>query len=420
MPHFDYKAVGPDGKSVSGSLEASDRKALVMRLTAKGLRPVSIDQREQAETTHAAEAESANFFKSDSKPSRRRFWKRSKSALALNFLKRLLVLLGAGMAIGDAVRLMSHRLSDPAMRDLCEQIWKKLSEGHNLASAMREMTGVFSPAAIHLVEAGEASGNLVPVIQRLVAQMEEVNEVRARMVANLTYPAFILGFSALVVVLLITFMLPKIQSMLEQLGGELPLITRMLVGGSEFVASWGLIILGVIGAIAIALNRWRRTERGKYSTDLWLLRTPLIGRIYLYANIFSTTNLMATLLGSGVNTTETLRLVEKTIPNEILRNKFAVARRQIQEGVSMATAIQRVHYMPDLAMDILTVGENTGNVVTSLNDINRIYRGELTSSLNFLTSATVAVALFGAFALVAIIAVSIVYAVLSVGQSIQL
>jgi type II secretory pathway component PulF len=147
---------------------------------------------------------------------------------------------------------------------------------------------------------------------------------------------------------------------------------------------------------------------------------PVIGKIYLYSNIYGTTNLMSTLLGSGVNTTETLRLVERTIDNVILRGKFARARRQIQEGVSMATAIQRVHYMPQMAMDILTVGENTGNIVNSLNDINGIYREELTKSLNILTTATVAIALGGAILLVAIIAISVVFSVLSVGQSLQL
>jgi type II secretory pathway component PulF len=170
----------------------------------------------------------------------------------------------------------------------------------------------------------------------------------------------------------------------------------------------------------MAIRQWRRTASGRRTTDHWLLRLPVIGRIYLYASIYATTNLMSTLLGSGVNTTESLRLVERTIDNRILFAKFAAARKQIQEGVSMAAALQRVHFMPDMAMDILGVGENTGNIVSSLNDINRIYREELTRGLNFLTNATVAVALAFAITLVFIIAVSVVFSVLSVGQSIQL
>lgn len=198
------------------------------------------------------------------------------------------------------------------------------------------------------------------------------------------------------------------------------MITKLLIGGSNATITFGPYVLVALIAGILGVRQWRRSHAGQRKTDLWLLKLPIIGRIYLYSNIYGTTNLMSTLLGSGVNTTETLRLVERTINNLVLRGKFAAARKQIQEGVSMAAAIQRVHYMPDMAMDILTVGENTGNIVTSLDDINAIYREELTKSLNLLTNTTVAVALGGAILLVAIIAVSVVFSVLSVGQSLQL
>ncbi|MEY3001135.1 MAG: hypothetical protein RL648_1349, partial [Verrucomicrobiota bacterium] len=245
-------------------------------------------------------------------------------------------------------------------------------------------------------------------------------EVRKKLISNLSYPAFVLSTAVVVVIVLLTFLLPKIQDMLDQLGGDLPLITQLLIGGSDATLTYGPFALAGLIAATLSLRQWRRSAAGKRKTDYWLLRMPVIGKIYLYSNIYGTTNLMSTLLGSGVNTTETLRLVERTIDNVILRGKFARARRQIQEGVSMATAIQRVHYMPQMAMDILTVGENTGNIVNSLNDINGIYREELTKSLNILTTATVAIALGGAILLVAIIAISVVFSVLSVGQSLQL
>jgi len=364
--------------------------------------------------------EQTDFFRQSG--SRRRLFtlRRSRSAIALEFLKRLLVLLSSGMSLGDAVSLLSRRLTDPQLRDLCESMWRKLSEGQTLAAAMRAEGGLFSPSTVHLVEAGEASGNLVAILSRVVAYLEEAREVRKRLLGNLSYPAFVLSTAVVVVIILLTFLLPRIQEMLNQLGGELPLITKLLIGGSEATVAYGPFVLAGLAAATLGLRQWRRTAAGQRKTDYWLLRLPLIGRIYLYANIYGTTHLMATLLASGVNTTETLRLVERTISNLILRGKFALARKQIQEGVSMASAIQRVRYMPDIAMDILTVGENTGNIVTSLNDINRIYREELTKSLNILTTATVALALGGSIVLVAIIAISVVFSVLSVGQSVQL
>jgi type II secretory pathway component PulF len=304
-------------------------------------------------------------------------------------------------------------------RELCSEVWKFLSEGRTLASALHAHPRLFNESTVHLVEAGEASGNLAPVLQRIVQYLEESRAVRNRMIQNLLYPVFILAFAIVVVIVLLVFLLPKIRQMLDQLGGDLPLITRFLIEGSEFLLRFGPIFLLVTGVVILFIRQWRKTEPGRIRTDEWLLGFPLLGQIYLYGSIFSTTNLMATLLGSGVNTTETLRLVERTIPNRILKAKFRNARRQIQEGVSMVTAIQSVHYMPDIAMDILTVGESTGNLVKSLEDINGIYRGELTKKLNMLTTATVSIALVSAIILVAVIALSVIYSILSVSQSIQ-
>lgn len=418
MPIYAYKAINSAGKAVTGELEAADRRKLIQILASRGLRPVSLESRgEKAETDD--DLESRDFFRGGnfSIPGLNL---KSKDALALEFLKRLLVLLKSGMSLGDAVSLLSRRLSDPGTQELCTNVWRKLSEGYSLAGALREEKKMFASSTLHLIEAGEASGNLVIILERVVAYLEESRQVRKNLIGNLMYPAFVLSVAVGVVIILLTFLLPRIREMLDQLGGELPAITQFLLDASDFTVVYGPFLLGGIIAAGIAVVQWRKTARGKRQSDLMLLRLPVIGRIYLFSNIYTTTNLLATLLGSGVNTTESLRLVERTIDNEILKLKFASARRQIQEGVSMALAIQRVRYMPDLAMDILSVGENTGNVVGSLEDINRIYREELTRSLNRLTISTVAVALGGAITLVAVIAVSVVLAILSVGESIQL
>ena len=419
MPRFSYKALDNTGRTITGEADSADRKRLLQQLAQKGLRPVSVDSIGE-QVTSDEEIEHLDFFKDTA--GKRRFFKvkRGRKAVALEFLKRLHVLLSSGMSIGDAVNLLSRRLTDPQLKELCESIWRRLSEGQTLAYSMRAEADVFDTSTVHLVEAGESSGNLRPVLERVVAYLEESRDIRRRLVSNLTYPAFVLSTAVVVIIILLTFLLPKIQDMLDQLGGELPLITKLLIGSSNATITYGPYMLALVIVAVLGVRQWRRTPNGKRRTDLLLLKTPVIGHIYLYSNIHGTTNLMSTLLGSGVNTTETLRLVERTISNLILRGKFAAARKQIQEGISMATAIQRVHYMPDIAMDILTVGENTGNIVNSLNDINKIYREELTRSLNFLTNATVVVALGGAIFLVAVIAVSVVFSVLSVGQSLQL
>lgn len=420
MPNFAYRALDPTGKHVAGTLDAPDRRGAVQRLSSQGLRPLSIDAQAGRVVRDDTDDvfETLDLYKSDRKQKRSLF-RISQSEVGYQFLKRLHVLLTAGMSIGDAVRLLSQRLSDPVLKELSADVWRRLSEGRSLHSALADYPEIFSASQLHLLEAGETSGNLVPVIERMLAYMEEVKAVRMRLVSSLAYPALVLSVVAIVVIIMVTFLMPRIQQILDQLGGEPPMVTVIILQAAEIFKFYGPIALGLLLLGIFALVRWRRTEAGRRATDAWLLRLPLINRVYLYANIFATTNLMATLLSSGVNTTETLRLVERTILNRVLRAKFAAARKQIQEGVSMATAIQRVHYMPDLAMDILTVGENTGSVSQSLQDINRIYRGELTRRLNLLTNGLVIVAMGSTILMVGVIAASIVLTLLGVSQSLQ-
>jgi len=417
MPNFSYRAIDASGKSITGQMDAADRRSLVQRLSSQGIKPISIEQKDRLLATDDIDSESIDFYASSKSSSGFFKFKQPRAKLALQFFKRLLSLLAAGMALGDATRLMSLRLKDPQLNELCQSVWKMLSEGHTLAQALGQKK-LFTPAQIHLVEAGEASGNLVPVLKRLVAQMEESAEVKKKVVNSLSYPLFIILVALVVVIIILTFLMPRIEAIMTQLGGDMFFLARWLITGADLTKSLGPFALAGLFALIAIIKQWRKSDKGRRTTDLWLLRSPLMGTIYLYGNIYSTSNLLATLLGSGVNTTEALRLVERTIPNVILRAKFAAARKQIQEGVSMANAIQKVHYMPDLAMDILTVGENTGDIVTSLNDINQVYREELTKKLDMLTKLTAGLALSSALIIVGVVAISIVVSVISVNKAI--
>lgn len=436
MPLYSYKGIDTSGKTVSGELDASERRLAVQKLSGMGVRPISIglkglDGTEKpskvkrgSSSVAAAEAEQENFFKSSDNSAKKRFTilptrKPKGSALALNFLQRLLMLLGAGFPLGDALKLLSARLADPTLRELSTTLWKRLSEGSTLSRAMGDMPELFNESTVHLVEAGEASGNLVPILERIVAYMEEAAEMKRKVISNITYPIFICGMAFAVIVFFLLYLLPKIQGMINTLGGEMKPLARLLIDGSDALVRYGPFAIVLLLILWGGMMSWRKTAAGRIATDLWLLRIPYIGQIYLYSSIFQTSILMATLMASGVNTTETLRLIEKTIANRTLKGKFAVARKQIQEGVSMATAIRRVRYMPDMAMDILTVGENTGTLVNSLKEINKIYRRELTDKLSALTTTISTGALIFAFTLVAVIALAIVTSIFEVSKTLQ-
>ncbi len=419
MSVFLYKAIGADGKSINGEMDATDRKQVIKKLSAKNLRPITVKISNQTENEQVDET--INYFKSDKKSKSRgiSLGYYSKSKLSLNFLRKLLELLSSGLPLGDAVKLMSIRLSDPNLKDLTNKLWKKLSEGRTLAASMADFPDLFNDSSVHLIEAGEASGNLAPILDRIVAYMEEISELRTKIINSLTYPIFICTVAFGVVLFFLLFLLPKIENMLKSLGGEMQFFAKLLIDSSNLAVKFGPVFLIILTTIVFLTLQWRKTPKGKKVSDGWLLRLPFVGNILLYAEIFQISSLMSTLMSSGVNTTETLRLCEKTINNTLMRIKFNVSRQQIQEGVGLATAFSRHHFMPDLATDILTVGENTGNIVTSLKEINKIYRRELTQSLSLMTTIISSGALIFAFSLVLIIALSIIFSVFQISNTLS-
>jgi len=430
MPSFNYKAVDDKGQSATGSVEAADRKGAIRALAGKGLRPISIEAAKQDAASVAQEAfeGSHDFFgqKSgegdDATGGRKSLFGLSKSSgsISLSFLQNLLMLLQSGMTLGDSLKLLHNRVGDARQKELAGALWKKISEGRTLSAAMTEFPQYFKESHTQLVAAGEASGKLPVVLERIVAYLEESRDLKKKLIAGLAYPLFIVSFALMIVVFFLTFLLPRVKTMIETMGGQMQLFARLLIGSAETLVYVGpFVLIGGIVAVVAVLN-WRRTERGRFATDGWILRMPVVGPLYLHSHILQTTSLLSTLIDSGVNTPEALRLVEHTVSNSILRAGYGTIRRMIKEGSSLSNAFRRIRVMPDLDVDILAVGENTGNISSSLKRIYEIHRAEMTRSMGVVTVVLSTCALLVAFSMVAMIAMSIVMSVLDISHSMML
>ncbi|WP_269525568.1 type II secretion system F family protein [Coraliomargarita parva] len=424
MPQFVYKARENSGQIKSGVIEALDRRQATQRLQSQGAMPITVEEvksqkslalRKLKDTLSSfgskpgAEASSASASRSGGRP------RKESSGLAL--LKRLLELHSSGLPVGDSIRILSQRLSNTELKNLAGDLWRDLSEGATLALALTRQPKYFSNSITYVIEAGEATGNLAPILRKVIDYLEEKQAIKKKMLASMAYPAFILAVAGIVIVLFLTVLLPKIQEMLARLGGEMTLSARILIEGSALMIRYGPILAIALIVGFIGLGQWRRSAKGRLLTDRWLLRVPLIGKITLLSDLFQSGSLVSTLLESGINTTETLNLTEKTIQNLELRERFHTARVQVNEGLSISQAFKRNHFMPDLALDILSVGENTGNLAHSMHEVTKSFREELTQRLLQLTAFVTTGTLFGAFALVALIAIGIVTSIFQVSQT---
>ncbi len=412
MPRFTYTARNRAGQNVSDTLEAPSRRDALRLLAARGLQVIS--------TNEVAAGKPAKSAKTSAAPAAA---KPSGRASALNrnqrlpFLEALHDLITSGMSAGEAVRLLSTRIKEPALRTLCTALWERLSEGAPLSRAMSDFPAVFDPATINLIQAGEATGSLNDTLTRLISHLNEQRELRRQLVAALAYPVFMVFVAIGVSLFFLFFLLPRLQTLLASLGSELPLSTRLLVGTSQFALHYGpFVAIGLVLG-AVAFWRWRQTEVGRATTDAWLLRLPLIGPFVVSQSVLAFSQTLSVLLANGITAADALRMTERQISNRVHRRAFDEATDRVLEGESLSLALTRTNCFPDLVLDRLSVGENTGNVVPSLQDIARSYQKIVTNKLNVFTKVIASGVLLLVFVLVCFIAVAIVSAVFSVSTS---
>ncbi|MBT3570492.1 MAG: type II secretion system F family protein [Opitutae bacterium] len=423
MPTFRYVAIDARGRTIPGELEADDRRSVRSHLRGKGLTPVDVKTKgggagkSKPKTSKVKTVSKADASTGSSEKKTFSFGG-SNEKIGLEFMKRLLELHGSGMPVADSVKLLHQRLSDPQQKEIAGALWRELSEGRSLARAMRLMPDYFGESTSYVIEAGEATGNVAPILRRIIDYLEEKREIKSKVLGSMAYPSFI-GFLAFAVVLFFLFyLLPQIQDMLDSLGGELNFMAKALITGSDLVMTLGpFVILGLILAF-FAIRQWNKTEAGGIAVSRTVLRIPLIGRIIYYSELFQLNSLLGTLVTSGIGLTENLRLSERTIKNLSFRVKFRSARVLVNEGKSLPEALRKFEFMPAMQLDVMDVGERTGNLAHSLEEIANSFRTELSRRIKRMTTIVTAGALGFAFGLVALVAVSIVTSIFQVSNSI--
>ena len=418
MAVFKYLAIDAKGKTLSGSVDASSEREARKKIRSQKLTLIKFT----SGGGKGKKVSKSGKFKDKSLSLKTRSIRKGSSKgekIGLEFLKRLNELHGSGMPVADSVKLLNSRLSDPYQKEIAGTLWRELTEGRTLSKAMRFLPQYFSESSTFVIEAGEATGNLSPILAKIISHLEEKREIRSKVVGSMTYPVFV-GFVAIgVVIFFLFFLLPQIQEMLDSLGGELNLMAKILINGSNLLLTLGpFILIGLLVGLGSILQ-WNKTEKGGMALDKNLLKLPLFGRILYLSELFQLSSLLSTLIWSGIGLTENLRLCEKTIKNRFLRNHFRSARALVNEGKSLPESLRKFKFMPLMQLDVIEVGEKTGNLGNSMEDASRTFRNELTKKIQIMTTLVSGGALGFAFSLVALVAISIVTSIFQVSKSIS-
>jgi general secretion pathway protein F len=416
MPSFSYSAKDLKGTSVRGSIDAANRKIALQKLSARKLRPLSVSEAGSASANGSKASSWASLLGSKSDASNDKLLNRS---VALPFLTGIRELLNCGIQSADALRMMSTRLSEPKQKLLATRLWEDLRQGRTLSETFRRQPKVFSESVVNLVEAGEATGNLGNVLTRIVESMEESKAIRGKLMAALSYPCFLIIVAVGLVFLFLFNLLPRIEGLLASLGGNLPTSTKILIAVSDGMLKYGWIG-GIGAALGIgALVSWRKTEAGRPKFDALILRLPGVGRFIRDTQVLQFTQTLTLLLENGIIMIQALVMAERSLFNLAMRSSFSEARVKVIEGVSLSSAFKSTGYFEDMALDVFTVGEDTGDVVPALRQMSRQYSEMIDKFVRLFLGVISTGVLLGVFAMVGMVAFGIISAVFQLSSSLS-
>lgn len=393
MPSFSYKARRRTGEMVEGILEVADRSAALMQIERLGLFPLSVDASKAgaaAAATPGQPRQSVDFMAMLPPSLRQAMTKQRKPKLQelATFTQQMANLLKSGMPLTVALQSMTHLESKGIPANVAKDLRQEVMEGRGLSDAMAKQPVIFSDLYVNMVKAGEQSGSLVVVLRRMAAHFQQFAEVQSKFKAALIYPALVIGVGFLLILFFIYFMLPRFLEMFTGFGVELPLPTRILMEFSNMVTNLWIMIPFILGLFVCGLlfARYRKSDAGKKQLDGWKMKVPIVGKvvkIYLFGQF---ARVLATLLENGVPVLTALKITEQVMPNHIIKEAVAKARADVTDGKTLAQPLARSKVFPQLMVDLVKIGEDTGDVPGALANLADTYESELQISLRVMTS----------------------------------
>ena len=371
MTAFTYSAVDASGQRTEGQLNASDRAAAEEMLRRDGLMPLDL-----AERTSAAKSSKRSIGGKKVKP---------KSLQV--FARQFATMIAAGLNVVTALSILEEQTDDPALIPVLRTIRKDVEAGQFLSVAMARHPKVFSELFISMVEAGEASGVLDGTLDRVAHQLEKELQIRRRVKGAMMYPLVVLSFAILILIGLLLFLVPVFTQVFEDLGGELPYLTQLVVAASDFMRNYWFIIFPAAGLGLYGFRRWIGTPNGRYRWDATKLKAPLgIGGVVLKVAIARLSRTLATLIEAGVDIIQALDIAGDTSGNKIIAEATASVRERIRQGERFRSAMSEEKAYPPMVAHMIGVGEETGEMGDMLGKVADFYEDEVDASIQSLTS----------------------------------
>ncbi|RMG97992.1 MAG: type II secretion system protein GspF [Deltaproteobacteria bacterium] len=376
MPAYAYSGIDGRGRQVKGVQSADNVAALRAALKKQGVYLTSV-----AETKAVADAGSTGREVDLS-----RLFDRVTPKMVSRMTRLLGTLLRSGVTLPESLAALVEQTESQRFAGILGDIRERVNEGSSLADAMAAHDRVFPPLYVNMIRAGEASGALERVLDRLADFLERQQELRGKVASAMMYPVVLAILGASIVTILMIQLVPKITAMFEEMSAELPWNTRLLIFISDVLSDYWYLVLAALGIATFAFRRWKRTEEGRARFDRFVLSLPVFGDLARKVAVTRFARTLATLLQSGVQLLGALEIVENLLGNVHLATAVRRARDDIREGEGIAPALRRTGEFPSLVLHMIAVGERSGQLEAMLEDVANAYEREVNTAIDRMTT----------------------------------
>lgn len=374
MPVYEYKALNSAGKNIKGIIDAENEAQVRSKLRSSGKYLVAIKLSKGRSQAFDKKSGSVGFFE------------RIKAEEIHVMTRQLATLLGAGIPLVQSLSSLVEQTANPALKRVIAQVREKVNEGSTLTRALSDHPKLFSTIYVNMIRAGEASGSLDVVLERLADFGEKQQVLRSRLQAALIYPVFMALIGTAILFVLITYVVPNITQVFSEMGRVLPWPTRFLIELSSFLKQFWFVVVGGIVAAVFGVKYFISLPVGRSFWDLTKLRAPIIGPVVRKVLLARFASTLGSLLNSSVGLMMSMQIVKTLINNVHVAAVLDEAMEHIEKGKSMTVALSQSQWFPPMFVQMISVGEQSGNLEGMLEKISSSYEREVESAILGMTS----------------------------------
>jgi type IV pilus assembly protein PilC len=404
MPSFEYKAIDPKGQSRNGKVEAANEAAARSSLVRLGLKPIIVKQ------AGKEPFDIMGIFNKGGKV---------KSKDLVIFTRQLATMINAGVPLVRSLATLNGQTENPAFKKQLTSISKDVESGMAFADSLQKFPDTFNPTYINMIKAGEAGGILDEILGKLALQQEKDAAIRGKFKSAMTYPAVLIGITLIVFVALMTFVVPKIGTIIGDLSeGELPTLTKAMLGISDIMINYWWLHISAIVIGGAVLAKYIKTPKGRANKDRLLLKIPGFNTLITKMAVARFSRIFASLMSAGVSVIDSIEITAKAIGNTVFEKELMAAAKAVANGEQLSAPLMKSNVFPPIVSQMMAIGEETGQMDTVLVKVAEFYEEEVDAAVEGISSILEPILIVVMGGMVGVIAVSVIGPISSLSQNI--